>query len=85
VTVAVEHAVSAREGAEAKGRRYLVEGRLTVSRVDREGVRASCRGAGAVYECGWSAERGWFCSCAARGRCAHLVALMLVVVRSEAA
>lgn len=70
-----------REGVEAKGRRYLAEGRLTVRRVDETGgvVEADCRGAGAVYALGHD-ERGWFCNCPALGRCAHLAALELVTV-----
>ncbi len=69
-----------RENAEAKGRRYLTEGRLRVLQVDAQTVRAICRGVGAAYELGHGAER-WYCSCAARSTCAHLVALQLVVER----
>lgn len=75
-----------REDIEAKGRRYLVEGRLTVEAVAPAGVRARCRGGGAIYRLGYDVERGeWFCSCLARGRCSHLVALQLVTVAAEAA
>jgi hypothetical protein len=72
--------VSPREDAAAKGRRYLAEGRLVVRAVDEIAgtVRAACRGDGAVYALGRD-RGGWFCSCPARGRCAHLVALGLVV------
>jgi uncharacterized Zn finger protein len=73
-----------RENSHAKGRRYLGEGRLTVLHVDNELVRASCKGAGAVYDCGWTPMFGWSCSCEARGRCSHLVALMSVTVREQA-
>jgi uncharacterized Zn finger protein len=73
---------SLREGAEAKGRRYLGEGRLTVERVDARSVRATCRGSGAAYVCGWDGTT-WFCSCPARSRCAHPVALQLVTVAEE--
>jgi uncharacterized Zn finger protein len=69
-----------RESVDSKGRRYLTEGRLTVLHVDEALVRASCRGGGAVYVLGWSGD-GWWCGCAARGRCSHLAALELVVVR----
>jgi uncharacterized Zn finger protein len=68
-----------REPVEAKGRRYLVEGRLVVEHVAGDMVRARCRGGGAVYELGLEAG-GWWCSCLARGRCSHLVALQLVTV-----
>jgi uncharacterized Zn finger protein len=72
-----------RENAERKGRRYLAEGRLTVERVDVAGVRATCRGAGALYSLGYENGRR-HCSCPAAGRCAHLVGLMLVTVREAA-
>jgi hypothetical protein len=69
-----------RESAERKGRRYLTEGRLIVERVDVIGIRATCTGGGAIYSLGHEHER-WHCDCPAVGRCAHLVALMLVTVR----
>jgi uncharacterized Zn finger protein len=74
----------AREAVDGKARRYLVEGRLTIARVDAAAVEASCRGGGAVYELGHDGEQ-WWCSCPARGRCAHLMALGLVVVRAAGA
>lgn len=63
-----------------KGRRYLTEGRLTVRLVDERAglVQAQCRGDGALWALGHD-SRGWWCSCPARGRCSHLVALGLVV------
>jgi hypothetical protein len=73
-----------RESVEAKGCRYLCEGRLTVERVDASRVVASCRGAGMVHRLGWSRADGWSCSCEARGRCSHLVGLQLVTVRETA-
>lgn len=69
-----------REGAEAKGRRYIVEGRLTVHSVTPTGVTATCKGSGTSYTV-TQGRGGWSCSCEARGRCSHLVALMLVVDR----
>lgn len=68
-----------RENVETKGRRYLTEGRLTVEVVVADAIRARCRGAGAVYDLAHAAGAGWSCSCPARGWCAHLVALSLVV------
>ena len=66
-----------RENAEAKGRRYLLEGRLVIEQVNSRQVVASCRGAGRVYQV--TCRRGaWACTCPALGRCAHLVALQLV-------
>lgn len=69
------------EGAPAKARRYLTEGRLSVLRVDRKIIQAQCRGDGQTYACGWYTGR-WRCSCEARtDQCAHLRALRLVVDR----
>ncbi len=71
-----------RENSEGKGRRYLLEGRLEVELVDGRRVIASCRGAGDIYKLGFDPRaRAWRCACPARGRCAHLVALGLVVTR----
>lgn len=68
-----------REPSDAKGRRYLHEGRLTVTRLDRDHVTATCRGAGHLYDLGHD-QRGWWCSCLARGTCCHLHALQSVTV-----
>jgi hypothetical protein len=76
--------ISSRESAEAKGRRYLVEGRLSIEQVDASGVCATCRGGGAVYDVAWAPGDGWSCSCPARRLCAHRVALGVVVVRGDA-
>jgi uncharacterized Zn finger protein len=71
-----------RESAQAKARRYLGEGRLSVLRVDKSQVVAECRGGGTVYRLGY--ENGvWRCDCPARGTCCHLHALMLVTVRPK--
>jgi hypothetical protein len=68
------------ESVATKGGRYLTEGRLIVRSVDEYAgtLRADCRGNGAVYALGRDGS-GWFCSCPARGNCAHLEALRLVV------
>lgn len=68
-----------RENVDRKGARYLAEGRLRILEADEDAVMAECRGDGAVDSLGYD-ERGWFCSCPARGRCAHLKALGRVVV-----
>lgn len=68
----------ARESAATKATRYLAEGRLIVRAVGRGNVEATCRGDGAVYHVGWHGAR-WSCTCPARGRCAHLIALGRVV------
>jgi uncharacterized Zn finger protein len=72
-----------RESADSKGRRYLTEGRLTLTFVEGDRVAAYCRGDGELYEVGHDPAQGWFCSCAARSDCAHLVALRLVTVRTS--
>lgn len=72
-----------RENAASKSRRLLGEGRLIVERVDKDLVRATCRGSGAVYDVGWTLELGWSCSCPAIGRCSHLLALQAVTVRNQ--
>lgn len=69
-----------RENVQAKARRYLAEGRLTVEFAVGREIRASCRGGGAVYSLGLDPEAGWACDCPARGLCSHLVALQLVTV-----
>lgn len=70
-----------RDSAGEKGRRYVGEGRLIVRNVDEDAgtAEADCRGGGAVYACGRDDRGLWFCECPARGICAHLEALRLVV------
>jgi uncharacterized Zn finger protein len=75
--MAVAVAPKLREGAAAKGRRYLTEGRLVVLSVHRGRVEALCRGDGHRWRCGYDGD--WWCRCPARGVCAHLTALRLVV------
>jgi hypothetical protein len=71
-----------RETVDQKARRYLGEGRLTVTHVDGDFVTATCRGDGEVYELGHEPGRGWICSCPVRSdRCCHLDALRRVTVR----
>jgi uncharacterized Zn finger protein len=58
-----------RENGEAKARRYLVEGRLEVQRVQDGDVIARCLGdEGDVYRVHWdSRRRTWRCDCPAFG------------------
>jgi hypothetical protein len=70
-----------REGIARKAARYLGEARLTISRVDPDGVVATCRGDGVVYRVTWTPDAGWWCSCPARRDCAHLAAVRFVTVR----
>jgi hypothetical protein len=72
-----------RETAETRGRRYLVEARLTITRLEGDDVRATCRGSGEVHDLGHDLARGWWCSCPARTTCSHLHALQCVTVRRE--
>lgn len=66
-----------REAAPAKGRRYLTEGRLVITRCTPSRVDATCRGNGAIYRLGFKGGV-WRCSCPARSdACAHLIALRL--------
>jgi uncharacterized Zn finger protein len=69
-----------RENVETKGRRLLTEGRLTVTKTLGRTIIATCKGdSGEVYMLGYDATKSeWRCTCEARGRCSHLVALQLV-------
>jgi hypothetical protein len=70
------------ENAEQKARRYLVEGRIQVDRVEPSGlVVATARGTEGTYHLGYDPRRReWRCTCAAPGkRCSHLIALRLVM------
>jgi hypothetical protein len=72
-----------RESAHTKARRYITEGRLTITRVTDDGVDAHCRGDGEIHELGLDAGNNWHCTCPARTRdCAHLLALRLVTLRT---
>lgn len=73
-----------RENVTEKGRRLLTEGRLTVRVVGESRVIvAECRGdSGAVYSLGYDPRKDeWRCTCVAKGKCSHLVALQLVTVK----
>jgi len=71
-----------RENKADKAMRYLREGRLTVTKVDGDIVRAECRGNGAVYNVGF--ENGhWICDCLSFSDCCHRIALQCVTVRSR--
>ena len=71
-----------RENAQTKAMRYLVEGRIIIRFVDGERVLARVRGR-AVYDVEHQAGSGWSCSCPARGRCAHILAVSHVVARAD--
>lgn len=67
-----------RENAATKGKRYLCEGRVVLTTVTPDRVEARVRGDGVIYSTAWD-RRGWWCTCPARGRCAHLLAVGHVV------
>ena len=67
-----------REAAPAKARRYLTEGRVQLVRVTESNALAKVRGDGAVHTV-IANPKFWSCSCPAKGRCAHLLAVGLVV------
>lgn len=71
------------EGAPAKARRYLIEGRLTIAVMTADRLLARCQGDGETYTLGFRFKKNaWFCTCPARSdQCAHLRALRLVVDR----
>ena len=62
-----------RESAEAKGRRYLTEGRLVVEAAGPGYFTATARGNSGIHVVTYG-RGGWHCTCPARGLCAHLVA-----------
>jgi hypothetical protein len=64
-----------RETATSKARRYLTEGRLIIEHINPGEVTATCRGDGTLHRLGWRPSTGWWCTCEARGRCSHLLAL----------
>lgn len=70
-----------RETVDSKARRYLVEQRLTVTRVDGDVADAVVRGDTGEHHVGRDPGRGWHCTCQARGRCSHAAALRMVTVR----
>lgn len=67
-----------REAAAEKGLRYLAEGRLTIVSADARRIEATCKGDSGVSYSVIRDHSRWACSCPARGRCCHLVALMRV-------
>ncbi len=69
-----------RESTPEKALRLLTQGRLRVTKVDGDLVKAECRGdSGRVYELGHNNGQ-WICSCPARTSCSHMMALWLVTV-----
>jgi hypothetical protein len=71
-----------KETVSAKAHRYLVEGRVIITLAVPGRVRATVRGDAEVHQVGYE-RGGWQCSCPARGRCAHLLAVGLVTAPSS--
>lgn len=62
-------------------RAYLANGGLTIEAIDESTIRATCRGRRGLYDLGYDADRGWWCSCNIEDECPHLAALRLVTRR----
>jgi hypothetical protein len=64
-----------RENARTKATRLLSEGRVIVTRADRDYIEARVRGEGAIHTAGFLAGR-WWCSCPSVGEnCSHIWSL----------
>jgi hypothetical protein len=74
-----------RENAQRKGERYVSQGRLILEHVSADAIRGSCRGSGTVHRVTWTPGDGWACSCEAKTRCSHLVAVQLVTATGRGA
>jgi len=73
-------AYGSRENAQAKARRYLLEGRVDDPIGWPAGCPGSCQRPGPCYSVGYEPGGGWTCTCPARTpRCCHVVAVQLVV------
>jgi len=72
-----------RESAPDKALRYLTEGRVVIRRITPRTVMAQVRGDGEMYTVAGD-PAGWSCTCPARGRCCHQLAVGLVVDLSPA-
>ena len=69
-----------REAVAVKARRLLAEGRVTIVHADEGGVAALVRGDTAMTYRVTHAGGKWRCDCAARARCSHVQAIMLVTL-----
>lgn len=71
-----------RENAITKSLRLLVDGRVAISYVGPNGVKAGVRGdSGHIRNVVFDRRSDqWSCGCSARGRCSHIMAVLTVVV-----
>lgn len=65
--------------ATAKADQYLAAGRVIVTTVEPGSVKATVRGDGHSGHVDYADPAGWFCTCPARSRCCHLIAVRKVV------
>jgi hypothetical protein len=63
---------------EDRARRYLTEGRVTITLVEPGRVLATCFGHKEEHRLGLEPGHGWWCSCPQTGLCSHLLAVQLV-------
>ena len=66
------------ESPDVTARRYVSEGRLTVTHLDGGYIGAVCQGHRHLHHLGHDPDRGWWCSCDRGIECVHLLALQLV-------
>ena len=71
-----------RESADDKARRYLTEGRVIITSVAGEHIRATCRGDGEIHRVEIHGDDRQ-CTCLARGRCSHIAAVNLVTATNH--
>jgi hypothetical protein len=69
-----------RENASTKAMRYLVEGRVQIAHCGPDGVQAFVRGSGHLHRVEHRSDQPWTCTCPAKSRCSHLLAVQHVVV-----
>lgn len=70
-----------RESADAKARRYLLEGRVIVKQAGPRRVAAIVRGSGYLWPVKFD-DRGWSCPCPSK-RCSHVLAVQTVTAPGE--
>ncbi len=71
-----------RENAAEKAKRYLCEGRVIITSVAGEHIRATCRGDGELHHVEIHGDDRR-CTCLARGRCSHIAAVGLVTATNH--
>ena len=73
-----------RENSETRALRLLLEGRVAIRSVGLRGVLAFVKGdSGSLRTVRFDPGLEWQCSCPARGKCAHVRAVMHVVTVTD--